>query len=44
MGEHPHARNRLKNAPYSQQLDDLFTVVPSALVKPSGAIYSPRWG
>jgi hypothetical protein len=44
MREVPERRNRRKNAPYSQQLGDLFTVIVSVLVKAADHIYSAALG
>ena len=44
MGEGHPRRNRSKNAPYSQQLGDFFTVIVSVLVKATADIYSAALG
>jgi hypothetical protein len=44
MREVPRRRNRGKNAPYSQQLGDFFTVIVSVLVKATADIYSAALG
>jgi hypothetical protein len=44
MREAQGGRNSRKNAPYSQQLGDFFTVLLSVLVKDRDGIYSAALG